>query len=440
MKRGFIMSDKFLQPFQEFALTNIAIGIHAIDIDGKTIIYNKKMKEIEGLNFEDIQDRTILELFNFDSEESTLLKALREEKEFLNVKQTYWNRNGIEITTINDTYPIFDNENFIIGAIELARDVTALEKFINHPIKKTDAPVTFNQIVAESPAMKKVVSTARKAAESTLPVILIGNAGTGKQVLAESIHNVSTFSNRYFYTLHCSSSDQEKIRLLVELVKTTANSTLFSERIDLLSIPLQEELFNALSKIDIHNHHLIASISDDPVDLIASGVLLKDLYYLFASISIRVPPLHKRKEDIIPFINNYLNRRRDRFGTALAGVTSEVEQLFLQYDWPGNLREIEFLLDEITSTTTTETVVTHSMLPLHFRMKTDATSNSVVDATHLIMPTDKEILPLDEYLRAAEAYYLEKAMKLHHGNITKTATGLGMSRQNLQYRLRKFKK
>ena len=100
------------------------------------------MKEIEGLALEDIQDRSILELFNFDQEESTLLKVLQSGKELLNVKQTYWNRNGIEITTINDTYPIF-NEGTLIGAVEFARDVTALEKFMHRPFHQANETAVF---------------------------------------------------------------------------------------------------------------------------------------------------------------------------------------------------------------------------------------------------------------------------------------------------------
>ncbi|WP_348775017.1 PAS domain S-box protein [Psychrobacillus sp. NEAU-3TGS] len=95
-----------LLPFYKFATGHVSVGIHAVDITGKTIIYNEKMKEIEGLDSVDVVDRSILDLFQFEQQESTLLKVLHSEKPVLRVKQTYWNRNGQEITTINDTYPI----------------------------------------------------------------------------------------------------------------------------------------------------------------------------------------------------------------------------------------------------------------------------------------------------------------------------------------------
>lgn len=427
-----------LFPLYEFAVNRAGVGIHAIDHNGRTVIYNDKMKAIEGLELEEVGDRSILELFNFEQEESTLLKVLQNGKEQLNVKQTYWNRKGHEITTINDTYPVFQ-EGALIGAVEIARDVTALEKFVLHPLRKNSDPVTFNHIVAASDEMKMVVSTAKKASSAKLPVLLIGESGTGKDLLAESIHNELSPSKGPFYTLHCHQSDAALIDRLDEDLNMCEPFTLFCERIDLLSIPLQQNLFTFLRNSAQSDRQFIASIGDDPVELIAKGTLLKELYYFFASFTIRVSPLRKRKEDIVSFVTMYFTRRKERFGTSLTGITKEVEELFLRYDWPGNMRELEFLLDEVSSLATTETVLTYEMLPLHFRLKSDGMGNTPTQAVNFIVNPEKELMPLDRYLKEAEEYYLQKAMKLHDDNITKTANALGMSRQNLQYRLRKLK-
>lgn len=427
----------YLYPFHSFITKQVAIGIHAINEQGKTIIYNNKMKEIEGLALEDIQDRSIVELFNFEQEESTLLKVLQSEKPLLNVKQTYWNRNGIQITTINDTYPIF-NQNKLIGAVELARDITALENLLHHPIQKSDDPANFSQLIAASHSMKTVVTTAKKAAKAKLPVLLIGEAGTGKDVLAQCIHSELSEVRQNFYTLHCQNADPLTISRLDETLDDDASYTLFCERIDLLPMPLQQKLLAILSKKAIHSRQVIASIGEDPVDLISSGILSKDLYYFFASFTIQIPPLRKRRKDILPFVTSYLEKRNERYKSSLLGITNEVKDLFLQYDWPGNMRELEFLLDEITSLATTETMVTYDMLPLHFRLKNGDLNDDTIGAEGFIVQRDKDLLPLDQYLREAEAYYVEKALKLYEGNITKTAKALGMSRQSLQYRLKKI--
>src|SRR5690606_8790958 len=104
----------------------------------RTVIYNEKMKEIEGLGLEDVSDHSILELFNFDQQESTLLRVLETGQSALHVKQTYWNANGIEITTMNDTHPVYQDGK-LIGAVEFARDITALEQFIALPFRKLES-------------------------------------------------------------------------------------------------------------------------------------------------------------------------------------------------------------------------------------------------------------------------------------------------------------
>lgn len=431
-------TEKNLFPLYEFAVNRAAVGIHAVDHSGRTVIYNDKMKAIEGLEFEEVGDRSILELFNFDQEESTLLKVLQSGIEQLNVKQTYWNRKGHEITTINDTYPVF-HEGQLVGAVEIARDITALERFVLHPLRKNSDPVTFSQIIASSDEMKTVISTARKASSAKLPVLLIGESGTGKDLIAESIHNEASPANGPFYTLYCHRSDAALIDRLDQDLNMSEPFTLFCERIDLLSIPLQQNLYTFLKDSAQPGRQYIASIGDDPVELIAKGRLLKELYYFFASFTIRVSPLRKRKDDIITFVTTYFARRNERFGSSLIGITKEVEELFLRYDWPGNMRELEFLLDEIASLATTETEVTYEMLPLHFRLKIDGMGDTPSQAANFIVQPEKELMPLDRYLKEAEEYYLQKAMKLHDDNITKTAGALGMSRQNLQYRLRKLK-
>ena len=430
-----IQHENLVETCNQFAVDHANIGIHAVDHLGRTIVYNRKMKEIEGFNLEDIKDHSILELFNFDKNESTLMKVLQSGEPQLRVKQRYWNTNELEITTMNDTYPIY-REHQLIGAIEFAQDITALEKFVLQPSRKNRGPITFNQITARSPAMKTVISTAEKAAAATLPVLLIGETGVGKDHLAEAIHYGKLDNKRILHTFHCLHADADIIGQLEETLHQPAPMTLFCERIDGLSISLQHALLYVLQKTP--NHHFIASIGDDPVELIASGALLKELYYFFASFAIRIPPLRKRPEDIIPFAEAYLKTRIESLGTGLTKIDDKVCDVLRQYDWPGNLRELELLLDEVSSMRTTEDTLTFDMLPLQFKIKAEPVADTS-QAMDFIIQSDSKLLPLDHYLREAERYYLQKAMKLHDDNITKTAQSLGMSRQNLQYRLNKLK-
>lgn len=425
-----------LSPFYKFAGEHVAIGIHAIDLKGKTILYNKKMREIEGFDFEELADRSLLEMFRFDQHESTLLQVLQSGTPVFNVKQTYWNRKGQEITTINDTYPV-RNEGRLIGAIELSRDVTTLEKVIYQPLRKYDEPITFSTITAVSKSMKKVIATAEKAATAKLPVLLVGESGTGKELIAEAIHWAHS-TDRQMYTLYCHGTDGSIIDQLGEDIQKVGDGTIYCERIDLLPLALQEQLLEMAEEGSRGNTYFIASVGDDPVELIASHKLLKDLYYFFSSMTIKVEPLRSRKEDILPFVDDYFSRHRMKVGSMVRGLDPEVTDLLHAYDWPGNLKELELLLDETTSMLTTQEIVTADMLPHHFKLKSDL--KDALKPEDFIVQSNTELVPLEEYLFEAEMYYLQKAMDLNGGNVTKAAAALGMSRQNLQYRLRKIKK
>lgn len=425
-----------LLPFYKIAAEYAAVGIHAIDTKGKTVLYNQKMKEIEGFDYEELVDRSLLEMFRFEHHESTLLQVLQSGKAVLNVKQTYWNRKDQEITTINDTYPVFSN-GILVGAIEMSQDVTTLEKVVYQPLKKYEEPITFSSITAISGSMKRVIATAEKAAMMKLPVLLIGEAGTGKELIAESIHRASS-SDGLFYTLYCHGTDGELIDRMQEDLAGKKETTVFCERIDLLPLSLQARLLKMVKEGSMSDTYFIASVGEDPVELIATKKLMKELYYFFSAITIGIEPLRNRKEDIMPFVDDYLSRHRMRFGSIVEGLNTEVAELFTSYDWPGNLKELELLMDDITSLLTTETMITSSLLPHHFKSK--VMDKDAQNPEDFLVHSGKDLIPLDDYLQEAEAYYLKKALDHHSGNITKAAAALGMSRQNLQYRLRKIKK
>ena len=185
---------------------------------------------------------------------------------------------------------------------------------------------------------------------------------------------------------------------------------------------------------------LIGSVGSDPITLIAEKKLSKSLYYFFATMAITIPHLTDRKEDILPFVDDYFSRHRERFASQVTELAPDVQELFLQYDWPGNLKELELLLDEIVSFMTIESTVTSDLLPLHFRFKVQQQDTNNREPEFFMFHQNHDVMPLDAYLREAESYYVQNVLNLYEGNITKAANALGMSRQNLQYRIRKIKK
>ena len=115
-----------------------------------------------------------------------------------------------------------------------------------------------------------------------------------------------------------------------------------------------------------------------------------------------------------------------------------MERIFLDYNWPGNLKELEVLLDDITSTITSETVIDFDMLPIYFRWKVQSEELSDTSESIFIAEHEKDIRPLNVFMNEVEEYYIQNALKMFDGNVSQTAKALGLRRQSLQYRLKKF--
>ncbi len=164
------------------------------------------MMDIEGMDIEDVLDKNILEVFDFNQAgESTLLHVLKSGKPIVNMKQTYFNNRGQEIHTINNTFPVIVNDD-LVGAVEIARDVTLIERLMkkSHYSKKNRS-ITFEQIIGNNPFIKEAIDIGKRTANSSSPVLIIGEKGTGKELLAEGIHHhASNRSKHPFITQNCS--------------------------------------------------------------------------------------------------------------------------------------------------------------------------------------------------------------------------------------------
>jgi arginine utilization regulatory protein len=446
----------------EKVLDSIDAGVHVINSDGKTIIYNKKMMNIEGMDIDDVLDKNLLEVFQFNyGEESTLLDVLRTGNPALNVKQTYFNVKGHEITTINNTYPVF-HEGALVGAMEIARDVTKLEKLIRENVtKKDEASYTFDHIIGEDMLFKEVMENSKRAARTSSPVLIIGETGTGKELFAHSIHNESPRAKEPLINQNCSALPESVMEELLfgtdegdsektGLFEQAEGGTLILDEINSLSLSLQTKLLRALRERKIcrmgsDDHkaidcRMVCTINEDPIDAISEGRLRKELYYQLSVVSIFIPPLRERPEDLEPLIQFFIERYNSLFGMNVIGLEQPVLERFKHYDWPGNVRELEHVIEGAFNLMEFEERIGYSHLPLQFRQRTQLAGEKELDsnAEDFLFDGEKEIKPLEDYMAEAEIYYIQKALLHHDFNITKTAKALGMSRQNLQYRIKKF--
>ncbi|MCF6092933.1 sigma-54-dependent Fis family transcriptional regulator [Microaerobacter geothermalis] len=452
-------------------LDEIDVGVHVIDESGKTIIYNKKMMQMESMDIEDVLDKNLLEVFMFaEEQDSTLVQALKHGKITKNVKQTYFNYKGQEITTVNDTFPIIE-EGKIVGAIEIARDVTKLERLIReNMLKKGNAKYTFDSIIGKSKQIQEVIEHSKRATRTSSSVLIVGETGTGKELFAQSIHNGSNRSSAPFISQNCAALPDNLIESLLfgtkkgaftgsmerpGLFEQAEGGTLLLDEINSLNPNLQAKLLRALQEKTIRrvgdttdrqiDVRIIATINEDPIDAISKNRLRKDLFYRLSVVSIFIPPLRERKEDIPPLVESFIHKYNDRFQMNVKGIDKDVHQLFLDYDWPGNVRELEHIIEGAMNIMLDEETITFDHLPVQFRHRSlfhkPQLKEEISPIAKLESLWNKEKQPpkkLKDQMEEVEEYYIQKILKNNNYNISRTAKALGISRQSLQYRLRKF--
>ncbi|MBO0960514.1 sigma 54-interacting transcriptional regulator [Neobacillus sp. MM2021_6] len=447
-------------------LDEVDVGIHAVDETGKTIIYNKKMMQMESMDIQDVLNKNLLDVFMFkDDQSSTLVRALQEGKKTSNVKQTYFNNKSREITTINNTIPIFQDGK-IQGAVEIANDVTKLEKLIKGNSNSKGTPrFTFDSIIGSSRVMKDVIEGAKRATRTSSYVLVVGETGTGKELFAQSIHNASDRFSAPFISQNCAALPDNLIESLLFGTKRGAftgavdtpglfeqanGGTLLLDEINSLNLNLQAKLLRVLQEKTIRrigdtkdtpvDVRVIANINEDPIDAIANNHLRKDLYYRLGVVTIFIPPLRERKEDIPLLVQHFIEKYNERFQMNVKGLHEEVSQSFLEYDWHGNVRELEHIIEAAMNIMMDEEVIMYAHLPFQYRSKMQIKERMLPHSTvdTFIKENSDVSIPLKDQIELFEKTYIEHVLKKNDFNISRTAGLLGLSRQSLQYRMKKL--
>lgn len=447
-------------------IDEIAIGVHVIDDKGKTIIYNPKMMQIEAMDRHDVLDKYLLDVFMFsDNESSTLVKALQQGIATSNVKQTYFNNKGKEITTINNTFPILKN-GVIKGAVEISNDVTKIERLIRDNMnRKGNTKFTFDSIIGDSTTMKEVIENTKRSTRTSSSVLIVGETGTGKELFAQSIHNGSNRSSAPFISQNCAALPDNLIESLLfgtkrgaftgaterpGLFEQAEGGTLLLDEINSLNPHLQAKLLRALQEKtirrvgDTHDKaidvRIIATMNEDPIEAIANQRMRKDLYYRLGVVTLFIPPLRERKEDIPLLVETFVHKYNDLFQMDVKKVSDEVHRSFQSYDWPGNVRELEHVIEGAMNLVISEDVIHYSHLPIQYRNKSPFKKEiySMYQTESFNVEETQSIVPLKDQMEKTEKSYIHKVLQLNKYNISKTAQALGVSRQSLQYRLKKF--
>lgn len=450
------------------------IGIHVIDNERRTVIYNKVMAQLEGLDTSQVIEKDILDIFpSLNEETSTLIKVLHTGEAILNSTQSYLNFKGQRITTINSTIPLYADER-IIGALEIANNITHIKNLSDQLIelqnelssaksskKNLKAKIkryNFDDIIGEDPSMYLAKKIAKKASDSSSSVLIYGDTGTGKELFAQSIHYGGVRASKPFIAQNCAAIPEALLEGILfgtdkggftgaverEGIFEQANGgTLMLDEINSMSLPLQAKLLRVLQEgyirrvggtkdipVDVR---IIATTNEEPSESLKNGTIRKDLYYRLNVIFIQIPPLRERKKDILILSNHFINKYNLLLDKKVEKVSEEVLNSFMEYAWPGNVRELGNVIEGAMNIVGDDEKIfrREDFISSIYIMQDKPLKNAAI--------FEAKNKPLPNILEDIEKEIIINALNNNQKNISKAAEELGIKRQTLQHKLKKYK-
>lgn len=458
----------FYSELLEMLIRYVDEGIHVIDNEGKTILYNKVMEDLEGLDGSEVVGRKILDVFpSLNENTSTLCSVLKNGEPIMDRYQNYVNKKGYNITAVNTTIPI-KIDGKVMGAIEISKDFTKVKELYDKIIQlrnknsnsnENSSTFTFDNITGYSFKFLKTVETAKMASKSASTVLVYGETGTGKEVFARCIHNESTRRNKPFIAVNCAALPEGLLEGILfgtvkggftgamnrpGLFEQASGGTLLLDEINSMSASLQAKLLRVLQEGYVRrigdvkditvDARIIATTNEEPNEAVKRGAIRKDLFYRLSVVNITIPPLRDRKEDIPLFVKEFVEKYNEEFSKDVWDISKEVYDSFLRYEWPGNVRELKNYVEGAMNMVTGHILKRESFTP---QVQESIFNEDGMRVSSVNREYEFE-MPLDEYMEEIERNIIVKALLKCENNISEAARALDIKRQTLQHKMRKY--
>lgn len=320
----------------------------------------------------------------------------------------------------------------------------------------SEKPVQFGGMIARHPQMLQIFETIRKVAKFDTTVLITGESGTGKELVARAIHDHSNRSKKPFVAINCGSIPEnlieselfghkkgaftDAVRDKKGLFEEANGGTIFLDEIGDLPLLLQVKLLRVLQEQQIRrvgdeqaisiDVRIVAATLRDLESAIKEGNFRDDLYYRLHVVSIHIPPLRERRQDIPILIQYFIEKHCKKLHTPIRDLSSEALELLLCYPWKGNIRELENCVERMVVLSDGHTI-TPTALPLGVR-------NSAFDIFEEDLPENVENLSIKQRTRALEQNLIIRALKKTNGNRTHAAKILEISHRALLYKIKEY--
>ncbi|WP_242972969.1 sigma-54 interaction domain-containing protein [Anaeromicrobium sediminis] len=405
---------------------------------------------------EGITGKRLLEIYpTLTKETSSHYRVLKSGEPIVNEKQSLTNFKGESAVLINSTFPMEYN-NEIIGTIE-ASVFSSAHKINSHKslndFRSHNALYTLEDIITKDDALLEIKEKLKRISQSNSSVLICGDTGTGKELVAQAIHNYSARNNGPFISQNCSAipstllestlfgtvkgsyTGAENKKGLFELAN---DGTLFLDEINSMDIGLQAKILKAIEEKKIRrvggesfiniNIRVVSAMNTDPLAAIDDGILRKDLYYRLGVVQINLPPLKDRKKDILLLTDHFIKTYNHQMCKNILGVSEIVKNIFNSYTWPGNVRELRNAIESAFNLCTEE-IIPLKDIPEYIIYNNKKEKYFAKDTVQ------NKSLP--ELLKNYEKNLILDALSISK-NITEAAKKLQITRQSLQYKMDKY--
>ncbi len=426
------------------------------------------MEKITGINAKDMLGKHMLQVHeNLKGSFSTLINCVETGKSINNKVKVQFDDKGRIIYLVTTNIPIVQDEK-IVGAIEYIKTESSFGDLLNYiskdikdDVRKPDAHIyknstsyVFDDFLTIEKNMIALIENIKHISLYDYNVLICGETGTGKEIVAQSIHNMSSRRNKAFVAQNCAAIPESLLESIffgtevgsftgaVEkqgLFEQANEGTLLLDELNSLPIFLQAKLLRVLQegrvrriggKKDIEvDVRVICTTNEKPEILIKENRLREDLYYRLGPIYINIPPLRQRKSDIDYLTRIFIKRESKEIKVREPQISITVKNFFREYPWQGNVRELKNVVSYILLNAACVDIVKLEHLP-HYMQE------NMLDIESLNLELDN--LNYHQKIIEFEKIIIKNALNITKGNVSEASKILGIKRQTLQYKIKKM--
>jgi PAS domain S-box-containing protein len=431
----------------DIILDSIADGVFTIDLDNTITYFNHAAERITGISRDQAVGQKCFDVLRASICQTAcaLRKTIESGKELINLHINILNSEGRTVPISISTSILRDENGEIVGGVETFRDLSTIEMLR----KEIRSQYTFQDIISKNHEIHSILDIIPDIAQSGSTVLIEGPSGSGKELFARAIHNLSgrkgklvavscaalpdtLLESELFGYLKGAFTEAKKDK--PGRFKLAEGGTIFLDEIGDISTALQVKLLRVLQEKEYEPLGATATVKADIrivvatnrnlSELVARGAFREDLFYRLNVVRLFLPPLSRRREDIPLLIEHFIQKFNAIKGKDIEDISEETLEILMRYDFPGNVRELENII-EYAFVLCRGRVIEVEHLPNEFLGFISRSDNQ---------ETRPDSFPLDH----AEAQTIKEALDKHSGNRRKTAAYLGINKTTLWRKMKKF--